>query len=268
MGEVVEAEQRVLGYRVIVKLLREEHFARFELKNRMRLEAHACMRIRHENLVRVVDAGETLDGRTFLVMERLHGRTFRAELDARGHVPVAEALAWIGQVLAGLGAAHAAGVLHRDVKPENLFLCELPGGARRVKVLDFGVAKIIDAASAILAPIPHKTTTGEGFTVGTPRYFSPEQARADRDLDARSDICSVGWVLYELLTGKRPFHDRVDMVSLTRAHALEMPPPPSVVAPQGVPAEVDRVVMKALAKRREERFASAEELRQTIEKIG
>jgi hypothetical protein len=198
------------------------------------------------------------------VMERLHGRTFRGELDVRGHVPVAEAVSWIRQALAGLAAAHAAGVIHRDVKPDNLFLCDVPGGARRVKVLDFGIAKIIDAASEILAPIPYKTTTGEGLTMGTPRYFSPEQARADRDLDARTDVYSAGWVLYELLTGKKPFDDRVDLASLTRAHVFHLPAPPSAVAPQVVPGEIDRIVMKALAKGRAERFQSADDFRTAL----
>src|SRR5262249_7973457 len=135
MGEVVEAEHITLGHRVAVKLLLAHHFARFDMKDRVRLEAQAGARVRHDNLVPVSDFGETIDGRPFVVMERLYGRSLGDELRARWFLPVAEAADIARQALAGLSAAHAAGLVHRDIKPDNLFLCALQDGTRRVKVL-------------------------------------------------------------------------------------------------------------------------------------
>ncbi len=258
MGEVVEAEHRLLGYRVVVKLLHADSFARADLKGRMRIEAHACQHVCHENLVRILDFGETLEGRTFLVMELLHGRTLREELQRRGYLPPTEAVDFVAQALAGLTAAHAAGIVHRDIKPENLFLCALPGGPRRLKVLDFGLAKIVGTARDTAPQVP---TTTDGMMVGTPRYFSPEQACADRDIDARADLYAMGWVLRELLTGRGPFRELTTVEEVARAHIEDIPPPPSSEAPQLVPAGLDAVVMRATAKRREDRFASADHFR-------
>lgn len=266
-SEVFEAEHRALGYRVVVKLLRAEFFVRSDLKHRMRLEAHACARIHHENLVRVLGCGQTLDGRTFIVMERAHGRALEEELRRRGALPVPEALAIATQILAGLSAAHAAGIVHRDIKPANLLLALAPDTALRVKILDFGYAKIASAATDLLASAPRVTTTTDGLMVGTPYYFSPEQADARRDIDARADLYSTGCVLYEMLCGRSPFHDRKAVTELARAHLHEMPPPPSTVAPQPIPPALDAAVMRALAKRREDRFASAAAFKEELMRL-
>jgi len=264
MGEVVEAEHLTLGNRVAVKLLRKEHFTRYELKDRMRLEAQTCARIRHQNLVWVMDFGETESGRAFVVMELLQGRSLGDELRERGALVAAEAIDMVCQALAGLGAVHAAGVVHRDIKPDNLFLCDREDDVRCVKVLDFGIAKIVDAGRDPRTPLPLMQPTAEGMTVGTPRYASPEQSRAERDIDARSDLYSLGWVLYRMLTGREPFADRTSQNELWRAHENETPQPPSAVAVHPVPRELDEIVMRAIAKRREHRFPSAEAFRAAL----
>ena len=267
MGEVVEAEHRTLGHRVAVKLLRADHFFRFDLKDRMRVEAQACARIRHENLVMVTDYDETPAGRPFLVMELLQGRTLGEELERRGALPADEAIDIACQALAGLGAAHALGLVHRDIKPDNLFLCSA-GDGRCVKLLDLGIAKIADAGRDPRTPLPLMLPTEAGSTVGTPRYASPEQSRGERDIDARSDVYSMGWVLNAMLTGREPFPERRTQTALWQAHEHEMPALPSAVARQPIPAELDRIVLRAVAKKREDRFASAEALRAALLEVA
>ncbi len=267
MGEVVEAEHLALGHRVAVKLLRSEMLLRFEVRDRLRLEAQACARVRHENLVAVTDFGETLDGRPFLVMERLHGRSLAEELRARRWLPVEEAVDFARQALAGLAAAHAALLVHRDLKPDNLFLCAGSSGRRRVKVLDFGLAKLLDTANPQgLAPLAQPTA--EGVTVGTPQYAAPEQTAGARVLDGRTDVYAMGWILNAMLTGRMPFPDKTSAAQLARAHATEWPPPPSSVAPQRVPGELDAIVQRAIAKRREDRFAGADAFRAELGKLA
>jgi serine/threonine-protein kinase len=261
MGEVVLAEHLTLGSHVAVKLLHPEHVMRFELKDRMRIEAQACARVRHDNLVFVLDYGETNDCRSFIVMEFLPGCTVGEEIRRRGALPVLEALDVAAQALAGLGAAHAAGLVHRDVKPDNLFLCEPIEGLRRVKVLDFGIAKIVEAGRDPRTPLPLMQPTAEGTTVGTPRYASPEQSRSERDIDARTDVYSLGWVLYGMLTGREPFLEHRSHAALWRAHEHEMPPLPSSVVACPLGGELDRIVMRAIAKRREDRYPTAEAFR-------
>lgn len=266
IGEVVEAEHVALGHRVAVKLLRSDLLLRFEVRDRLRLEAQACARVRHENLVAVTDFGETLDGRPFLVMERLYGRSLAEELRARGSLPVDEAVEIARQALAGLAAAHAALLVHRDLKPDNLFLSALSGGKFRLKVLDFGLAKLLETANPQgLAPLAQPTA--EGLTVGTPQYAAPEQSRGERTLDGRTDVYAMGWILNAMLTGRAPFPEKKTAAELARAHASEWPPPPSSVASQRVPRELDRIVRVALAKRPEDRFADAEAFRAELGKL-
>lgn len=133
-----------------------------------------------------------------------------------------------------------------------------------MKVLDFGYAKIVGAATEVLSPAPHVPTTTEGIMIGTPSYYSPEQADAERDIDARADIYAMGCVLHELLTGRTPFHDRKTVFDVARAHRYDTPSPPSATAPQPIPAALDAAVMKALQKRRQDRFASADAFRTAL----
>jgi serine/threonine-protein kinase len=259
MGEVRAAEHVALGKRVVVKLLLAEHAGSAILVDRMRLEAQVA-RVVHPNIVSITDVGRTPGGRPFLVMEQLIGRTLRAELAERGHLPVAEALQLARQLLSGLAAVHRMGIAHRDIKPENLFLCDsVEGGGRTLKILDFGIAKVIGAAGGVETPAPLALATREGMAIGTPRFLSPEQAMG-REMDHRTDLYAVGIVLYLMLSGRDPFFEHKDFVALLRAHVTERPRPPSAVAPQPISPALDRAVLQALEKKPDDRFGSAAEM--------
>jgi serine/threonine-protein kinase len=271
MGEVIEAEHAALGKRVVVKLLHAQFADRVDLVDRMRVEAQALARLAHPNLVVVNDFGQTREGRTYLVMERLWGRTLRDELRGRGALPPLEAIEYVRQALAGLAAAHDAGVVHRDVKLDNIFLCDAAAGsgdaaARRViKLLDFGIAKVIGGDQRAPAPLAYPTE--EGIAVGTPRFFSPEQARGQR-VDGRTDVYATGIVLYTLLAGRGPFDHISALFELTRAHAMEKPAPPSEYARQRIAPSLERAIMRALEKKPEDRFPSAAVFSAELAKIA
>ena len=219
MGQVVEAERlpssaltggarhgggALPNPRVVVKLLHAELADRPGLADRMRLEAEVLASLDHPNIVKMHELGATPAGRPFLVMERLVGSTLREELDKRGRFDVAKAVDIARQILAGLGAAHGAGILHRDIKPANLFVLQLPNtGGLLVKILDFGVAKVVRSGGSGHGPAPILCPTAKGMVVGTPRYLSPEQICA-RPVDGRADLYAAGLVLYELLVGRGP----------------------------------------------------------------
>jgi eukaryotic-like serine/threonine-protein kinase len=267
MGEVVEAEHIRLGKRVVIKLLQRQFAGRPDLVDRMRIEAQALARITHPNLVLVTDFGQTRDGQTYLVMERLYGQNLRQYLKAHRFVPVIEAIGMVREALSGLSAVHAAGIVHRDVKLENIFLCHpRQGQAHSVKLLDFGIAKIVECVNEC-TPAPLAFPTAEGVRVGTPRFFSPEQARG-RPVDQRTDVYAAGIVLYTLIAGHGPFEHIHALYQIARAHALEVPEPPSRYAPQAVSPEVDRAILKALAKRPDDRFQTAQAFAEELARIA
>jgi len=179
---------------------------------------------------------------------------------------VLEAMNIVRQSLQGLAAAHDAGIVHRDVKLENLFLCEANANRRAVKVLDFGVAKVIGVAGEN-TPLPLAFPTAEGIAMGTPRYFSPEQARG-REVDWRTDVYASGIVLYTLVTGRGPFDHHTTLLDLTRAHAFEQPELPSRIAPQLIPPELDAAILKALAKEPLDRFPTALAFAVELERVS
>jgi len=211
MGVVIEAEHRALGHRVAVKLLGRAHG---DLADRIRVEAQVLARIRHPNLLEVVDFGATPTGRPYFVAELLRGRSLLDELEERGHLELTEAAAILRQVMAGLSCVHVAGIVHRDLKPENVFLCD--DGA--VKVLDFGLAKIFDATADPRTPSP--TTTDHGVVVGTPAYMAPEQI-VDGLVDARTDVYAAGALLYFMVAGVRPFDDAETSDAVMESHVRE-----------------------------------------------
>jgi eukaryotic-like serine/threonine-protein kinase len=255
MSEVLEAEHQGLRKRVVVKLLREELASDVRFVDRLRIEAQALAAISHPNIVSVTDLGQTVKGRPFIVMERLYGRTLRQELTARGAIAPAEAIEIVRQVLDGLGAAHRLGIVHRDVKLDNIIVCEPVGQAARVvKVLDFSIAKVLAAHTVVAAP---ECPTEEGMLVGTPRFVAPEQVKFQK-VDARTDIYAAGLTLYTLVAGRGPFEHIDDALRLLNAHVSQRPAPPSHYAPRPLPPELDEAILRALAKSPEQRFQSAE----------
>lgn len=258
-GEVFEAEHIGLAKPVVVKLLHADLSDVPRLVERMRVEAQVLARLSHPNLVVVTDFGQTAEGRSFLVMERLEGRTLAEELAVRGALPTPEAVALVRQALSGLAAAHGAGVVHRDVKPENLFVCAPDAeGRRRLKVLDFGVAKLLEEGA--------RFPTEQGVLVGSPRCAAPEQVLGGA-VDGRTDVYAAGVVLYTLLSGRGPFDHATRVEEVLRAHVAEVPAPPSRVAPQEIPAALDRAVLRALEKDPARRFPGAAAFAAELERI-
>jgi eukaryotic-like serine/threonine-protein kinase len=262
MARIYEVEHRGLRRHLVMKLSLEPE--RAELEDRLRLEAQTLAQLSHPNLLAVTDFGHTASGRAFVTAELLCGRTLARELAERGPMPPARAVALTKQALAGLAVAHRVGVVHRDIKLENLFLCDAaPPAEPSVKVLDFGIAKLLGARSDRQVAVDSlELPTADGMVLGTPAFLSPEQV-TNQPVDARADLYAMGVVIYTLLTGRPPFaHD--DPLETVRAHAFELPPAPSHWL--AVPASLERVVLRALAKRPDERFVDADEMSAELER--
>lgn len=265
MGEVYEAEHTELARVVVVKLIRNELVNDPRLNERFRLEAQALARLRHPNVVDVTDFGRTPNGRRYFVMERLRGRNLGQELRARRSIPLHETIEWMTQALVGLHAAHTAGIVHRDIKLENLFLATSPHRAPMIKVLDFGIAKIADAAKTGL--LPSAFPTEQGVLVGTPKYMAPEQALG-HPVDHRADIYGAGVALYTLIAGRGPFDEYGKELRILAAHATAEPKPPSSYRSEPVPEELDRVVLRALAKDPRARYQTAEQFAVALREVA
>jgi len=210
MGTVYEVEHTELGKRFVLKALLSDLSRREDLVARLRNEQRALGRLEHPSIVNVTDAGVTTTNVPYFVMERLDGETLGARIKRAGCLQIGEALEIAASVLDGLAAAHEIGVVHRDIKPQNIFLAH----GKYPKILDFGVAKVADTGSAI---------TARGVAVGTPRYMSPEQASGEK-LDGRSDLYAVGLLLHEMVVGKGPFDEARDANEMLLAHLSHLPP--------------------------------------------
>lgn len=257
MGEVFLVEHRNLGRDWIAKVLHASLATDAQIVDRFRLEAQTLGRLNHPHIVSAVGYSKTRDGRPFIVQEHLRGRSLSEEIEARGGLPVFEAVTYACQLLSALEAVHALGIVHRDIKPDNLYVCEHPTGARYLKVLDFGVVRVLLGVSED-APLPPAVPTETGVVVGTPKFTSPEGAMG-RKVDHRADIYSAGLVLYIMLTGQGPFDHVLNSSRQLVAHAAAVPKAPSRVAAGVIPAELDRVVLRALSKKAADRFQNARE---------
>lgn len=267
-GLVLEAEHKKLRKRVCVKVLRDPSP---DFIDRMQLEAQSLAALDgHPNIVLCTDFGETPAGLPFLVMERLYGRTLLEERDARGALPPLEALELVCQLLAGLEAVHALGVVHRDIKPGNVFVCNARGDSRRiVKILDFGAAKLVDRDDETPSAVaPRSMETAQGTIIGSPRYMAPEQIIAQDTVDRRVDIYAAGAVMFSLLTGRGPFDDRSGHVGVVLGQLHSEAPAPSALSPYPIPPALDRAVLRALAKKPDDRFPDARSFAAELERVA
>ncbi|HJQ50777.1 MAG TPA: Stk1 family PASTA domain-containing Ser/Thr kinase [Gaiellaceae bacterium] len=249
MADVYLAEDQELGRRVAIKILNGRHANDDQFIERFRREAKNAAALNHPNIVSIYDRGEAEDT-YYIAMEFLDGRTLKELIVSRGAAPINVAIEYARQILSALRFAHRHGIVHRDIKPHNV-LVDAEG---RVKVTDFGIAR---------AGTSQMTETGS--IVGTAQYLSPEQARGG-EVDPRSDLYSLGVVLYELLTGKTPF-DGETPVEIAMKHLSNAPQPPSKLRPE-IPPELDKVVLRALAKNPDERYQSADEMEADLERVA
>lgn len=261
VGEVYLGEHNVLGRNYAIKLLKEQFRTDANLMERFRREALVASRLDHPNIVYISDFGSTADGRFYLAMEYIDGRSLDELIDElHPNVPaLRRALSILRQVASALESAHAAGIVHRDLKPENIMLRVQEAGDEEVKILDFGLAKIMLDTGVF-------QLTGAGEIFGTPMFMSPEQARGEK-VDHRTDIYSFGVLAFELFTGRPPFECR-SLEELIIANQKEIPPPPSRLRPATavpLPAELDRTVVRCLAKDRDQRPANMTEVLAALE---
>jgi serine/threonine protein kinase len=257
MGTVYLGEHVTIEKKVALKVLLQEYARKSDLKDRFLQEAKAAAKIGHENIVDITDFGDTPDGSVFFAMEFLEGHDLAQVIRKDGPIPWARGKPILLQICRALGAAHSKGIVHRDMKPENIYLIEREGRADFVKLLDFGIAKVsVDEGT-------EKRLTRTGMIFGTPEYMSPEQAQGAKP-DHRVDIYAVGVIMYEMLTAKVPFKADTFMGILTK-HIFEQPTPPSQMNPDArIPAEVEEIVLKAMAKDRNDRFQSMTEMAAAI----
>ncbi len=240
MGKVYLAEHVEIGKRVALKVLHPSYSRMPDLVERFRREARAASKIGHPNIVDVTDSGTTADGSVYFVMEYLEGVELGSVIEREGALDVARALRIASQICRALSAAHREGIIHRDLKPENIFLITRDGSADVVKVLDFGIAKTTEAEAA-----RERRLTSPGMAMGTPEYMAPEQA-AGRAADARTDIYSLGAIMYEMSTGVPPYTGDNFMEILTKK-ATQDPPVPLLVRTE-LPLQVSELVMTAMAR--------------------
>jgi|LNFM01.1.fsa_nt_gb serine/threonine protein kinase len=258
MGVVYRARGVSDGAAYAVKVLRAEYSHEEELVARFEVEARAVAAVQHPNIVKVFEFGVLEDGSRFFVMELLEGKSLGFVMHNAGRMPdghrrpldVMLALKVARQICDGLGAAHAVGIVHRDMKPDNVHLERVGDDPTFVKILDFGIAKVAGSQAA-------KTRTGSVF--GTPQYMSPEQAAGERDIDARTDIYATAVLLYEMVTGQLPF-DVDNLMAILAAHMYQPPiRPRTIAAAKQVDAALEAVLLKALAKDRSIRYQSMAE---------
>jgi eukaryotic-like serine/threonine-protein kinase len=264
MGAVYKVEHVRMGKILALKILRPDSALDKGLKARFMQEARVVAKLSHTNTVQVFDSGELQDGGLYIAMEYLPGRDLSWHLRARGALTEEKAIGVAIQVLGSLEEAHALGIVHRDLKPANIMLVRRKGADDQVKLLDFGIAKLLEGEG-------RKTITGTGTTgihefIGTPAYMSPEQGKGDR-LDARTDLYSLGAVLFELVTGRALFVGRSPMEVVTMHMTTVAPRVADITPDKPVSGGFEAVLRKALCKDPDERFTNAEQMRAALEKV-
>ena len=252
MGAVYVAEHTLLGRKAAIKVLLPAYSRDAGIVQRFFNEAKAVTQLSDPGIVQVFDFGTEQDGSAYIVMELLDGETVASRLQRLGAMSALEVVRLVRLVCAALHAAHAKGIIHRDLKPENLFIIADPGvsGGERAKVLDFGIAKLSRDEAAV-------NVTRAGTMMGTPQYMSPEQCRGAGEVDLRSDIYSLGCVMFTMLAGRPPFEGSATG-ELIVAHMQT--PPPHITERVDVPVAIDEVLQRCLAKEPSERFGSMAEL--------
>ncbi len=250
MGVVYLVEHVNLKKRFAAKVLLADLARHTEAIARFEVEAHSASQLEHENIVNVIDYGHSDDGTVFLIMELLRGQSLEQRM-RKGAISLEDAVAWIVPVCRALSAAHAAGIVHRDMKPDNVFLTERGLSRPIVKVLDFGISKVREGT------LRDGRITKQGQVLGSPEYMSPEAARGE-EVDARADVYALGIMLYELTCGRVPFESE-NYLKLLQMHISDPVPPPSRFK-SDIPPALERVIMNALVKDPDERYGSVEEL--------
>ncbi len=253
MARVYLAEDAKTRARVALKILGREHAGDRVTRERFLREIDVAAEIGHPNIARVLDAGHRKDGSPFLVIELLVGESLGERVRRERALPEAFALSVIRQVASALAAVHAAGIIHRDVKPDNVFLLDNPGGEPRVKVMDFGMAKLREG------PV-----TQVGLTLGTLPYMAPEQALAD-PLDGRTDIYALGVMMFRMLTGKLPFDSPSDPL-LVAQHLYVAPRSPRSLRPD-LDSRIEELILSAMRKVPGNRYSSMDEVLEDVERL-
>lgn len=259
MGHVYRGIQPVIKKRVAVKVLKPEYASDTALVARLIQEAEAVNSISHRNIIDIFGLGTLPDGRTYIIMEFLDGEPLDAYMRAHRPLPPLEAIELIADICIPLSAAHRANVIHRDLKPSNIFLVKQIDGSRYLKLLDFGLAKKSFGVDGKTAQTSATTVTG------TPDYMAPEQCRG-LDISPRTDLYALGILAYEMLTGALPFTGDTSM-DVMMQHVLKVAPAPSEVRPN-IPHELSAVVVKLMAKAPEERFESAQDVRNVLKAVA
>ena len=262
MGAVYLATHNLLEKQVALKVLHAEFARKEDLVERFMQEAKSASRIRHENVIDISDFGKTPEGNVFFAMELLRGHDLHEEI-ARARLagqllPWARSKKMFLQICSALSAAHSHGIIHRDLKPENVYLVEFLGEPDFVKLLDFGIAKMTEVAEG------DRKLTRTGMLFGTPEYMSPEQARGE-NVDLRVDVYAMGCILFQLVTGRVPF-EADNFMGVLSMHLTEQPPlvPDEVLDRIGAPRELSAIIDKALAKDREQRWQTIEDLANAV----
>lgn len=262
MGIVYEGKHVALGRKVAVKILGEEFSAVDQATQRFMQEAQIAGSLGHPNICEVTDVGSTADGLPYMVMQYLEGRVLSDLIEeSEKGLSANRALDIIVQMLLALQVAHEAGIVHRDLKPENIFLTRMGDRADFVKILDFGISKVVGARAEDL-----KKLTATGMVLGTPYYMAPEQAAGEKQLDVRVDIYAVGVLLFELLVGHPPYE--ADSYNELIVKIVNEPVPKVRAHNPNVTKKLDRVVYKAMAKDRERRYDNARDFREALLKAG